>query len=132
MATLIGTPFVLHGELLSCGAVRGIAPDSVRVFAPTGLSLRVRLLRSLPERFKVDIKVKEGTHQSENAGAAFLSTHPSLPLRAWRRFLSPQQSIARRKEELLTLASLAGQSSDTVNKQLNDKERVAGTCCWNT
>ncbi|GAA5839805.1 hypothetical protein JCM3766R1_004618 [Sporobolomyces carnicolor] len=44
-----------------------------------GLSLRVRLLRSLPERFKVDIKVKEGTHQSENA----------------------------------------------VNKQLNDKERVA-------
>lgn len=33
-----------------------------------GLSLRVRLLRSLPERFKVDIKVKEGTHQSENAG----------------------------------------------------------------
>jgi hypothetical protein len=34
-----------------------------------GLSLRVRLLRSLPERFKVDIKVKEGTHQSENAGA---------------------------------------------------------------
>lgn len=35
----------------------------------SGLSLRVRLLRSLPERFKVDIKVKEGTHQSENAGA---------------------------------------------------------------
>lgn len=34
-----------------------------------GLSLRVRLLRSLPERFKVDIRVKEGTHQSENAGA---------------------------------------------------------------
>ncbi|KAL7411589.1 hypothetical protein BDY24DRAFT_395404 [Mrakia frigida] len=44
-----------------------------------GLSLRVRLLRSLPERYKVDIKVKAGTHQSENA----------------------------------------------VNKQLNDKERVA-------
>ncbi|KAJ2787003.1 hypothetical protein GGI15_001050 [Coemansia interrupta] len=44
-----------------------------------GLCIRVRLLRSLPERFKVDIKVREGTHQSE--------TH--------------------------------------VNKQLNDKERVA-------
>lgn len=44
-----------------------------------GLTLRVRLLRSLPERFKVDIKIKEGTHQSENS----------------------------------------------VNKQLNDKERVA-------
>ncbi|EPQ28191.1 uncharacterized protein PFL1_04019 [Pseudozyma flocculosa PF-1] len=44
-----------------------------------GLSLRVRLLRALPPRFKVDIRVRPGTHQSENA----------------------------------------------VNKQLNDKERVA-------
>ncbi|CAA7265356.1 unnamed protein product [Cyclocybe aegerita] len=44
-----------------------------------GLCIRVRLLRSLPERFKVDIFVKPGSHQSENA----------------------------------------------VNKQLNDKERVA-------
>ncbi|CAG8442038.1 8040_t:CDS:2 [Ambispora leptoticha] len=44
-----------------------------------GLCIRVRLLRSLPERFKVDISVRKGTHQSEIA----------------------------------------------VNKQLNDKERVA-------
>ncbi|TFY72353.1 hypothetical protein EVG20_g676 [Dentipellis fragilis] len=44
-----------------------------------GLSIRVRLLRSLPSRFKIDIKVKPGSHQSEQ----------------------------------------------TVNKQLNDKERVA-------
>ncbi|KZP32549.1 FAM96B protein [Athelia psychrophila] len=44
-----------------------------------GLSIRVRLLRSLPRRFKVDIRVKPGSHQSELA----------------------------------------------VNKQLNDKERVA-------
>ncbi|THV07991.1 hypothetical protein K435DRAFT_741528 [Dendrothele bispora CBS 962.96] len=44
-----------------------------------GLSIRVRLLRSLPSRFKVDIVVKPGSHQSEHA----------------------------------------------VNKQLNDKERVA-------
>ncbi|KIK03815.1 hypothetical protein K443DRAFT_676476 [Laccaria amethystina LaAM-08-1] len=44
-----------------------------------GLSIRVRLLRSLPNRFKVDIYVKPGSHQSEHA----------------------------------------------VNKQLNDKERVA-------
>jgi len=44
-----------------------------------GLCIRVRLLRSLPDRFKVDINVRQGTHQSENA----------------------------------------------VNKQLNDKERVA-------
>ncbi|KAI0345204.1 hypothetical protein BDW22DRAFT_1008484 [Trametopsis cervina] len=44
-----------------------------------GLSIRVRLLRSLPERYKIDIKVKPGSHQSEHA----------------------------------------------LNKQLNDKERVA-------
>ncbi|TNY20742.1 hypothetical protein DMC30DRAFT_340550, partial [Rhodotorula diobovata] len=68
---------------------QGARPSVLVEFTPTiphcsmatliGLSLRVRLLRSLPERFKVDIKVKQGTHQSENA----------------------------------------------VNKQLNDKERVA-------
>lgn len=32
-----------------------------------GLCIRVRLLRSLPERFKVDIAVRAGTHQSEQA-----------------------------------------------------------------
>jgi metal-sulfur cluster biosynthetic enzyme len=44
-----------------------------------GLCLRVKLLRSLPERYKVDIEITPGTHSSESA----------------------------------------------VNKQLNDKERVA-------
>eukprot|EP00794_Sanderia_malayensis_P018794 gene18794-20685_t len=44
-----------------------------------GLSIRVMLLRSLPDRFKVDIEITPGTHSSE----------------------------------------------DAVNKQLNDKERVA-------
>ncbi|KAI0031704.1 hypothetical protein K488DRAFT_78919 [Vararia minispora EC-137] len=44
-----------------------------------GLSIRVRLMRSLPARFKVDIRVKPGSHNSEHG----------------------------------------------VNKQLNDKERVA-------
>jgi len=68
----------------------GIGDNHVMVeFTPTvphcglstliGLSIRVRLLRSLPQRFKVDIRVKPGSHQSEHA----------------------------------------------VNKQLNDKERVA-------
>ncbi|KAF8745021.1 hypothetical protein AX14_012027 [Amanita brunnescens Koide BX004] len=67
-----------------------IKQDSIKVeFTPTvphcgmstliGLTIRVRLLRSLPSRFKVDIFVKPGSHQSEHA----------------------------------------------VNKQLNDKERVA-------
>lgn len=32
-----------------------------------GLSLRVRLLRALPSRFRVDIRIKEGMHQSEHA-----------------------------------------------------------------
>lgn len=32
-----------------------------------GLSLRVRLLRALPPRYRVDIRIKEGTHQSEHA-----------------------------------------------------------------
>ncbi len=44
-----------------------------------GLSIRVKLLRSLPNRFKVIVKITPGSHQSE----------------------------------------------DAVNKQLNDKERVA-------
>jgi hypothetical protein len=44
-----------------------------------GLCIRVKLLRSLPPRFKVDIKVTPGSHASE----------------------------------------------DAVNRQLNDKERVA-------
>lgn len=30
-----------------------------------GLSIRVRMLRALPERFKVDIRVRPGTHNSE-------------------------------------------------------------------
>lgn len=32
-----------------------------------GLSIRVRLLRSLPCRFKVDVEIKPGAHISENA-----------------------------------------------------------------
>lgn len=32
-----------------------------------GLSIRVKLLRSLPSKFKVDVFVTEGTHQSEHA-----------------------------------------------------------------
>lgn len=32
-----------------------------------GLSIRVRLLRALPSRFKVDVKLRPGTHASEQA-----------------------------------------------------------------
>ena len=56
-----------------------VAPSHVLIeFTPTvphcgmstliGLSIRVRLLRALPTRFKVDIRVKPGSHQSEHAG----------------------------------------------------------------
>ena len=33
-----------------------------------GLAIRVKLLRSLPERFKVDVKITPGSHASEDAG----------------------------------------------------------------
>ncbi|KAJ2082171.1 Cytosolic iron-sulfur assembly component 2B [Coemansia sp. RSA 988] len=78
-------------RVINCGhiTVDDAASHVVIEFTPTiphcsmatliGLCIRVRLLRSLPERFKVDIRVREGTHQSEA----------------------------------------------DVNKQLNDKERVA-------
>jgi len=56
-----------------------VAPSRVIIeFTPTvphcgmstliGLTIRVRLLRALPSRFKVDIRVKPGSHQSEHAG----------------------------------------------------------------
>lgn len=32
-----------------------------------GLSIKVRLLRALPERFKIDVKIFPGTHASEHA-----------------------------------------------------------------
>ncbi|OXB61790.1 hypothetical protein ASZ78_004063 [Callipepla squamata] len=33
-----------------------------------GLSIKVKLLRSLPERFKMDVHITPGTHASEHAG----------------------------------------------------------------
>uniref|UniRef100_A0A670YMM8 Cytosolic iron-sulfur assembly component 2B n=1 Tax=Pseudonaja textilis TaxID=8673 RepID=A0A670YMM8_PSETE len=33
-----------------------------------GLSIKVKLIRSLPERFKVDVHITPGTHASEHAG----------------------------------------------------------------
>jgi hypothetical protein len=32
-----------------------------------GLSLRVKLIRSLPRRFKVDVRISPGSHASEHA-----------------------------------------------------------------
>jgi metal-sulfur cluster biosynthetic enzyme len=55
MSTLIGEHF--------CNVLRECLLTSC-----SGLSIRVRLMRSLPQRFKVDIRVKPGSHQSELAG----------------------------------------------------------------
>ena len=32
-----------------------------------GLSIRVKLLRSLPKRFKISVRIQPGTHASEHA-----------------------------------------------------------------
>ncbi|WVW79568.1 hypothetical protein I302_101537 [Kwoniella bestiolae CBS 10118] len=70
---------------VSLEALRVVNPDDIHVagnrvlvyLTPTiphcsmstliGLSLRVRLLRALPPRYRVDIRIKSGTHQSEHA-----------------------------------------------------------------
>jgi len=66
MSTLIGIYFLLFL----------ILNRSLNV----GLCIRVRLLRSLPERYKVDIVLKPGSHQSENAGTfpIYVSCHPCI------------------------------------------------------
>jgi hypothetical protein len=55
MSTLIGAPVSFSPPVLISNFL-------------IGLCIRVRLLRSLPDRFKIDIFVKPGSHQSENAG----------------------------------------------------------------
>lgn len=56
MSTLIGKIFTSSSGL------------QLTILLSTGLSIRVRLLRSLPNRFKIDIFLKPGSHQSEHAG----------------------------------------------------------------
>lgn len=65
------TPTVPHcGMSTLIGATSSSTICSLfgRLHIRLGLCIRVRLLRSLPERFKVDIFVKPGSHQSEHAG----------------------------------------------------------------
>lgn len=60
------------------GESSSLAPSTVKVrFTPTiphcsmatliGLSLTVKLMRSLPARFKISVQIEPGTHASENA-----------------------------------------------------------------
>lgn len=55
-------------------------------------------MRTLPGRYKVDIRVKPGSHQSEEAGEYI-------------------NCACKLRPDIL--------SASSVNKQLNDKERVA-------
>ena len=66
-----------------------------------GLSIRVKLLRSIPRRFKVDVLITPGSHNSEQAGA-------------WRR------DVVRARAHAMPCSF-----DPPVNRQLNDKERVA-------
>jgi hypothetical protein len=72
-----------HVKVIDNGDSETGAESSVEVlFTPTiphcsmatliGLSLRVKLLRSLPQRFKVLVAIAPGTHQSEDAGRHYL------------------------------------------------------------
>ena|ERR1700761_1582498 len=64
------TPTVPHcGMSTIIGMLSEIFINMKLIIATTiGLCIRVRLMRSLPPRFKVDMRVKPGSHQSENAG----------------------------------------------------------------
>lgn len=46
---------------------RHCSPLLPQTILTPGLSLRVRLLRALPPRYRVEIRIKPGTHQSEHA-----------------------------------------------------------------
>eukprot|EP00824_Muranothrix_gubernata_P009012 TRINITY_DN2158_c0_g1_i1.p2 TRINITY_DN2158_c0_g1~~TRINITY_DN2158_c0_g1_i1.p2 ORF type:complete len:160 (-),score=35.87 TRINITY_DN2158_c0_g1_i1:85-564(-) len=72
---------LIHVDDAHCRIVMTFTPTIPHCSLATliGLCIRVKLLRSLPQRFKVDVTITPGTHSSE----------------------------------------------DTINKQLNDKERVA-------
>nr|XP_023492633.1 mitotic spindle-associated MMXD complex subunit MIP18 isoform X1 [Equus caballus] len=70
-----------------------------------GLSIKVKLLRSLPQRFKMDVHITPGTHASEHA------VHRT-------RVSGFVVQEAGRHEQ-------PGEGPQEVNKQLADKERVA-------
>jgi hypothetical protein len=63
-----------------------------------GLCIRAKLLKNIVEPFKLDIKIKEGAHNTEDESKTYLS------------FFSAH----------ITSALLI-----SVNKQINDKERIA-------
>jgi hypothetical protein len=104
-----------------------------------GLCIRVKLLRCLPARFKVDIEVRGG-HGRGRGGGGRGPAHPRAaaplgPLRHPLHGRKPARPRARRAHALAPAsASLkpppqltpgSHMSEAAVNKQLNDKERVA-------
>jgi len=78
-----------------------------------GLCIRIKLLRSLPNRFKVDVFINPGTHSLEKDGLSLPSFLSSI--------IHHHSSSHEERDERLIRKGW----DDAVNKQLNDKERVA-------
>ena len=83
-----------------------------------GLCIRVRLLRSLPPRFKVDVEIFPGTHVSRDQGCIVCVC---VSLCVDKSMFNPG-FVSRLHSCRLSLGLFA---DCTVNKQLGDKERVA-------
>ncbi|KAJ7724191.1 hypothetical protein DFH07DRAFT_855176 [Mycena maculata] len=71
-----------------------------------GLSIRVRLLRALPSRFKIDITLKPGSHQSE------LAVNKQLNDKERVAAALENPVLVQTLEQSLANASLRGQSSE--------------------
>ena len=95
-----------------------------------GLSIRVRLLRALPRRFKVEVGIYPGTHASRDAGERTTVRRFSPPTahgRRAHRMLCGGFALSARGYSTLTPRPVPSIRPyfDAVNKQLADKERVA-------
>ncbi|XP_010146603.1 PREDICTED: LOW QUALITY PROTEIN: mitotic spindle-associated MMXD complex subunit MIP18, partial [Eurypyga helias] len=58
---------VNDAESTGAGGVTPPLSHCSRMATLIGLSIKVKLLRSLPERFKLDVHITPGTHASEHA-----------------------------------------------------------------
>lgn len=100
-----------------------------------GLSIRVRLLRALPRRFKVEVGIYPGTHASRDAGKhmepRLLPPAPGLAIAAricYSGALSRLYCRVESQSQACPCPRTAWHGAFlpfAVNKQLSDKERVA-------
>ncbi|ORX39263.1 hypothetical protein BD324DRAFT_576689 [Kockovaella imperatae] len=91
-----------------------------------GLSLRVRLLRALPPRFRVDIRIKPGTHQSEHAVNKQLNDKERV------QAALENQHLLQVVEGCLATASQRGMPSLEVKaeEEQGSKPAARGTMPW--